>query len=45
VPTVITSLKEGLLTNTHQIELEWFELTDHFETGGAEITSYNIRWD
>ena len=41
----MASLMEGLLTNTNQIELKWLELTDYFETGGAEITSYNIRWD
>ena len=45
VPGAITTLMEGLLTNTQQIELEWTELISHEETGGAEITSYNIQWD
>ena len=45
VPTTITSLAEGLLTNTQQIHLVWSELTTYIETGGADITSYNIQWD
>lgn len=45
VPGVIITLAEGGLTNESQIELEWNALTEHAETGGSEVTSYNLQWD
>ena len=45
VPQVLTTLVEGTLTNTAQIELKWQPLTAHAETGGSTITSYNVQWD
>ena len=45
VPGAITSLSEGPLTATEQIQLQWQALEAHVETGGAEVSSYNIQWD
>lgn len=42
---MVASLIEGALTNTQQVHLEWQELVGYVETGGADITSYNIQWD
>ena len=45
MPGAITTLSEGPLTATEQIQLQWQALEAHVETGGAEVTSYNIQWD